>query len=141
MEDAGGSWQICGPNTFYRYGYTGQLPVRWYVYNNRFSGERTVGSVVLMLIKVGEERLGGVEVETENTFRAVYSSRARTLVDSVYDWSRFNSLPAAYQWMRKDLRSGRLSADELIEMTVRFGNMGTIRRIGAQLARKERIRG
>jgi predicted transcriptional regulator of viral defense system len=65
----------------------------------------------------------------------VYSSRARTLVDAVYDWSRFDSLPEAYDWIRADLVAGRIAADELARAAVRYGNMGSIRRIGAILER------
>ena len=40
----------------------------------------------------------------------MYSSRARTLVDAVYDWSRFGSLPRAYEWVRADLKKKRVTA-------------------------------
>ena len=65
----------------------------------------------------------------------VYSSRARTLVDAVYDWSRFDSLPDAYDWIRNDLQAGRVTTDEVARAAVRFGNTGTIRRIAAILDR------
>ena len=58
IEDRGGRYQICGPNAFNRYGFDEQVPNRVYAYNNRISGERTVGPVELMLIKVADERLG-----------------------------------------------------------------------------------
>jgi predicted transcriptional regulator of viral defense system len=64
---------------------------------------------------------------------AIYASRARTLVDAVYDWSRFNSLPRAYEWIRNDLRQKRVDVEELVTITLRFGNTGTIRRMGALL--------
>jgi predicted transcriptional regulator of viral defense system len=58
MEDRGGRFQICGPNAFNRYGFDNQIPNRIYAYNNRISGKRAIGSVLLMLIKVADERLG-----------------------------------------------------------------------------------
>src|SRR3990172_4339218 len=61
MKDRGGRYQICGPNAFNRYGFDDQIPSRVYAYNSRISGERTIGSVVLMLIKVSDERLGTIE--------------------------------------------------------------------------------
>jgi hypothetical protein len=68
-------------------------------YNNRISGERTVGSVALTLIKVRDERLGDTEdVPTGEGLVTPYSSRVRTLVDAVYDWARFGSLPRGYGW-------------------------------------------
>jgi predicted transcriptional regulator of viral defense system len=98
IVDQGGRYQITGPNAFNRYGFDEQVPVRTYVYNNRLSGERRVGVVALTLIKVSDERLGDtVEVEAANGAKLVYSSRVRTLVDAIYDWSRFAGLPRAYR--------------------------------------------
>lgn len=134
MEDRRGRYQICGPNAFNRYGFDEQVPTRVYAYNNRISGERTIGAIALTLIKVADERLGDMEeVQTPEGLTAVYSSRARTLVDAVYDWSRFNSLPRAYAWIRSELASKRVDAGNLVTVTRRYGDKGTIRRIGALL--------
>ncbi|MEE9218291.1 MAG: hypothetical protein V3U98_04415 [Acidobacteriota bacterium] len=136
MEDQKGRYQICGPNAFNRYGFDEQVPTRVYAYNNQLSGDRRIGSVELTLIKVADDRLGATEEEeTAEGLTAVYSSRARTLVDAVYDWSRFNSLPRAYRWITGDLATKRVAAAELVSLTLRFGNKGTIRRIGALLER------
>jgi predicted transcriptional regulator of viral defense system len=133
MEDRCGRCQICGPNAFNRYGFDNQIPNRTYAYNNRISGKRSIGSVLLMLIKVADERLGETEEATLNGEKVLYSSRVRTLVDAVYDWSRFNSLPRGYEWIRNELRAKRVDARELIKATLRYGDTGTIRRIGALL--------
>jgi predicted transcriptional regulator of viral defense system len=134
MEDARGRYQICGPNAFNRYGFDEQVPARVYAYNNRISGERSIGAVRLTLIKVADGRLGGTEeVSTRGGLAAVYASRARALVDAVYDWARFNSLPRGYRWVRGELEKKRVSAPELVDMTLRYGDVGTIRRIGLVL--------
>ncbi len=133
MEDRGGRFQICGPNAFNRYGFDNQIPNRIYAYNNRISGKRTIGSVLLMLIKVADDRLGETEEAILNGERVLYSSRVRTLVDAVYDWSRFASLPRGCEWIRYELRAKRVDERELIKATLRYGNTGTIRRIGALL--------
>jgi predicted transcriptional regulator of viral defense system len=138
MEDQKGRYQICGPNAFNRYGFDEQVPTRVYAYNNRLSGDRWIGTVELTLIKVTDDRLGATEeVKTAEGLTAVYSSRARTLVDAVYDWSRFNSLPRAYQWIRSELAAKRVSAAELVSLILQFGNKGTIRRTGALLERMD----
>lgn len=132
-----GRYQICGPNAFNRYGFDEQVPTRVYAYNNRESGDRRIGSVPLTLIKVADERLGDVEtVETAEGSKTVFSSRARTLLDAVYDWSRFNSLPRAYEWVRKELKAKRVTAAELVAVTLKYGDIGTIRRMGALLERE-----
>jgi len=134
MGDRKGRYQICGPNAFNRYGFDDQIPNRVYVYNNRISGERTIGAVALTLIKVADERLGDTEaMKTVEGQTAVYGSRARALVDAVYDWSRFNSLPRAYNWIRGELAESRVGAAELVAVALRYGDKGTIRRIGALL--------
>ena len=137
LADRQGRYQICGPNAFNRYGFDEQVPTRVYAYNNRISGERSIGAVALTLIKVADERLGDTaEVPTPEGLTVVYSSRVRTLVDAVYDWSRFNSLPRAFGWIRAELAAGRVGAAEVVRVALSYGDIGTIRRIAALLERQ-----
>lgn len=141
MEDSKTKYQICGPNAFNRYGFDEQVPTRVYAYNNRISGDRNIGSVALTLIEVDDRRLGDTDVvQTSDGLKAVYASRARTLLDAVYDWSRFNTLPRAYEWIRKELKAKRVTVAELVAVTLKYGDIGTIRRMAALLER-ERISG
>jgi predicted transcriptional regulator of viral defense system len=138
MNDRGGRYQISGPNTFYRYGWTDQVPNRLYAYNNRISGDRQIGPVAMTLIKVADDRLGGTEVvRTPDGIDVTYTSKARSLVDAVYDWSRFGSLPQAFDWIRREVKKDDAFAAELVRTTIEFGNQGTIRRIGALLEDEE----
>jgi predicted transcriptional regulator of viral defense system len=134
MDDREGQYQICGPNAFNRYGFDEQIPNRFYVYNNRLSGERLIGAIALSLIKVSDVRIGDTEAtEVASGSKLVYSSRTRTLVDAVYDWSRFDSLPRGYEWIRRELSAGRVEVKELVRSALRFGNQGTFRRLGVLL--------
>jgi predicted transcriptional regulator of viral defense system len=134
LSDRRGIYQICGPNAFQRYGFSQQIPNRVYAYNNRLSGNRTIGAVALKLIKVAGARLGDTEAfRMRDGEPAVYSSRVRTLVDAVYDWSRFDSLPRGYEWIRKEIGEKRVSPSALVETTLRYGDRGTIRRMGTLL--------
>jgi predicted transcriptional regulator of viral defense system len=134
MDDHQATYQVCGPNAFNYYGLDDQIPIRVYAYNDRLTGERKIGAVDLILIKVATKRLGGTEeVRTASGGKLTYSSRARTLVDAVYDWSRFDSLPRGYSWIRTELGAGRVEASELVQIAVVYGNQGTVRRIGALL--------
>jgi len=63
------------------------------------------------------------------------SSRARTLLDAVYDWSRFNTLPRAYEWIGKELKGKRVTPAELVAVTLKYGDIGTIRRMAALMER------
>ena len=137
LEDRRGRYQICGPNAFSRYGFDDQVPTRVYAYNNRISGERTVGAVALTLIRVADGRLGDAEqVRTADGLMATYSSRVRTLVDAVYDWSRFNGLPRAFGWIKAELAARRITVAELARAALCYGDVGTIRRVGALLDRE-----
>jgi predicted transcriptional regulator of viral defense system len=137
MADRGGRYQICGPNTFNRYGFSDQVPNRVYAYNNRLSEERTIGAITLTLIKVADTRLGDTEESTTRDGLVVtYSSRVRTLVDAVYDWARFGSLPRGYSWIARELAERRVKPAALVAATLRYGDLGAIRRIGALLQRR-----
>jgi len=136
IQDRGGRYQISGPNTFYRYGWTEQVPNRLYAYNNRISGDRQIGSVALTLIKVSDERLGGTEVvRTPDGIDVLYASKARSLVDAVYDWSRFDTLPRAFDWIRQEVKNDDTLVADLVQAAIEFGNQATLRRIGALLER------
>lgn len=137
MEDRKGRYQICGPNAFNLYGFDDQIPNRIYVYNNRLSGDRQVGSLDIRFIKVADARLGDTDkVAMADGEKAVYASRTRSLVDAVYDWSRFNGIPRGYEWIRQELKAGRVSAAGLVRSTLRYGDIGTIRRLGMLLERE-----
>jgi len=134
MADRGGRYQICGPNAFNRYGFSDQVPNRVYAYNNRLSGKRTIGAISLALIKVSDARLGDTEESTTRDGSTVaYSSRVRTLVDAVYDWARFGSLPRGYSWIIRELADRRVTPRALVAATLGYGDVGTIRRLGALL--------
>jgi len=132
MTDLGARYQISGLNAFSRYGWDEQVPNRTFVYNNRLSGRRTIGSIEFTMVKISDNRLGGTEtVQAAEGGDIVYSSKPRALMDAVYDWSRFNTLPRAFDWIRREFRQspGALAA-ELVDVTLRYGNQGTVRRIG-----------
>ncbi len=51
-------------------------------------------------------------------------------MDAVYDWSRFNSLPRGYEWIKGEIKNEPKLTLELIKVTTKYGNMATTRRIG-----------
>ena len=131
MEEEQGEYQICGPPAFNFYGLDDQMPSITYLYNNRISGKRSIGNLAFQFIKVADDRLGAVKaVRTWEDTEMIYSSKARTLMDAVYDWSRFNSLPRGYDWIKGEIKNAPKLVSELTEVTARYGNMATIRRIG-----------
>lgn len=130
-----GKYQITGPNAFNFYGYDDQVPNRVYVYNNRIFGDKNIGGIEFVFIKTSDRRLGATrKLKTPDGVEAVMASRARTLLDAIYDWSRYNTIPRAYGWVATNMKKETRLAEELISVTLKFGNKGTVRRIGYLLA-------
>jgi predicted transcriptional regulator of viral defense system len=131
-----GRYQLCGWEAFRRYGFTGQVPTRLDLYNNRLSGDRVIGGQSFTFIKVSDERLGSLaSVTTPDGIEICLPSLARSLMDAVYDWSRFNTLPRAYEWIRSSVEKQPALVGKLAEVTSCYGNQGTVRRIGFVLSR------
>ena len=131
MDEEKGRYQICGPTAFNFYGLDDQIPSVTYLYNNRISRKKLIGSLAFQFIKVADERLGAINaVRTREDLDIIYSSKARTLMDAVYDWSRFNSLPRGYDWIKGEIKNEPKLPSELIEAAAKYGNMATTRRIG-----------
>ena len=131
MEQQDGRYQICGPSAFNFYGLDDQIPSVTYAYNDRISGSRKIGNLSFQFTKVANERLGATNaVRTQNGVEIIYSSKDRTLLDAVYDWSRFNSLPRGYDWIQQEINQDPQLVSELVSVTVRYGNQAALRRIG-----------
>lgn len=134
ITDLGGQYQLCGAITFQRYGWDDQIPQRLSVYNTLYSGEKQVGAARLNLIKVATKRIGAtVTSRSMDGSELVWPTKARALLDAVYDWSRFNSLPNAYHWIRTEAERDDGFVAELTDAALRFGNQGTVRRFGRLL--------
>jgi len=131
MKEWDGKYQICGPTAFNFYGLDDQIPSVTYVYNNRISSSRTIGNLAFQFIRVADARLGATNaVRTGEGVEVIYSSKARTLMDAVYDWSRFNSLPRGYEWIRQETKKDLMLASKLVAVTAQYGNQATARRMG-----------
>lgn len=130
-----GKYQISGPNAFNFYGYDNQVPNRVYVYNNRIFGDKNIGGVEFVFMKTSDSRLGSTrKFKTPNGVKAVMASRPRALMDAIYDWSRYDTIPRGYGWVASSVGKETRFAEELISVSLRFGNKGTLRRIGYLLA-------
>ena len=133
MEDAGAHYQIVGPTAFHQYGLDEQVPNNVTIYNDKISGRRSIGGIEFILVKVAKERLGGSDdLKLPDGTQIKISGLARTLMDAVYDWDRFNTLPRAYNWIRAEKNNPEVMS-ELVRLTIQYGNSGTMRRIGCLL--------
>jgi len=130
MEDAGATYQIIGPTAFHQYGLDEQVPNNVTIYNDKISARRVIAGIAFILIKVAKHRLGGaIDLELPDGTQVKISGLARTLMDAVYDWDRFNTLPRAYNWIRSQKNNSTV-INELAKLTIQYGNSGTMRRIG-----------
>jgi predicted transcriptional regulator of viral defense system len=133
---AKGRYQLCGWPVFNRYGFTDQVSARIYAYNNRVSGERIIAGTEFHFIKVHNRRLGAAkEVKTPDGPELIVPTKARALLDAVFDYARFGTLPEALDWIRRSLTEEDVLPNDLADTARRFGNQGTIRRIGFMLSR------
>jgi predicted transcriptional regulator of viral defense system len=128
MEALGGQWQMAGPVAFHHYGLTEQVPNITAVYNDRLSGRKKIGSLEVTFIKVSAKRLGALATGDQKTPENM-PTLARTIMDGVYDYSRFGSLPAAFGWIAERKGNSDLFLD-LAKTAKKFGNVATCRRIG-----------
>ena len=124
-------YQISGPTAFNRYGFDDQVSNSVFVYNDRLSGPRRIGSTRYAFVRVAGTRIGSIErVKTPEGDELCYSSKERILVDALYDWSRFNGIPRVFEWIRQELKKDSVNATALARVAVRFGNQSTLRRLG-----------
>ena len=135
MAVLSGKYQISGPNAFNFYGYDDQVPNRVYVYNNRIFGEKNIGGTEFVFIKTSDSRLGSInKLKTPDGVEAIMASRPRALLDAIYDWSRYNTIPRAYGWVVSSIEKESEFAQELVATTLKYGNKATVRRIGYLLS-------
>ena len=136
MQDIGSRYQVGGPNAFNAHGFDDQVPNLTFVYNDKLSGERTIGGCRFVFIKLAVARLGGtIEPPAQGEPGVPLTDIARTLVDAVCDWSRFNTLPRAYRWIVRAVQQDAGLPPRLADYTRRYGNIATGRRLGCLLER------
>jgi len=137
LKDKKASWQETGPSAFNYYGLSEQVANQPVVYNDKFSGKRQFGRLSVVFVKVPAERLGSIvelDLPLDAKVKRQIGSLARIVLDAVYDYTRFGTLPKAYRWIdqRKD---DRRFLKELVNLSLRYGNVATNRRIGWLLER------
>jgi predicted transcriptional regulator of viral defense system len=132
-------WQETGPTVFNYYGLSEQVANQPVVYNSKYSGTRQFGRLSVVFVKVPTARLGGM-IELDSPSDAKIKRRigsiARVILDAVYDYSRFGTLPCAYSWI-EERKTDASFLKELVDLSLRHGNITCQRRIGWYLERLE----
>ena len=134
MRNMDAKFQISGPSIFNLYGYSDQVSSWFTVYNNKVSKEYYIRQYRIDFVKVITKRLGDVKKIVsydENKLEpALTSSPEQTLLDAVYDYKRFGTLPKAYGWISYALRYKKIAPKKLINITLKYGNTMSQKRIG-----------
>lgn len=133
MDVMGANYYIGGYYAFHYYGLTEQIPNALTVYNDKISGCKKLGTLKATFIKTKTERIGNPKkIKTIKNRTAFIATLARSMVDAVVYYDRYNTLPKAYDWIRKHINDPTLLS-ELIESTIKYGNISAKRRIGFTL--------
>jgi len=92
METYNAKYQLTGPYAFVFHSLKTEPAVEITVYNHRISQRKTIQDHHFAFIEITENRLGGTcSIQVEEDLEILCSCLARTLLDAVYDWSRFRS--------------------------------------------------
>ncbi len=136
MEIFQARFMISGPTAIYYYGYTTQIPNRIYVYNNKISGDRVIGNKSFVFMKTSSKRLKGAKfVTSDKRFKIPYASNARLLIDCIYDWNRYNTIPKVFKWIKQEIEENPEITEKLVSNAIRYGNRIVQRRLGYLLER------
>ncbi|MFI4938432.1 MAG: DUF6088 family protein [Candidatus Berkiellales bacterium] len=130
MKLLNADYQICGPLAFQKFGFNTQIPNIIAVYNTKKSGLTKIGKMTFQLIKISPTRIGSREKIKLASGKIVYvSNLERTIMDAIYDYSRFNTLPIAYNWIIK-YSHDPIFIKNLVKVVCRYSNVNTMRRVG-----------
>ena len=131
MKYYNAKYMISGPTVIYKYGFTTQIPNRIYVYNDKIYGDRQIGGNSFVFMKTSSKRLKGAEfVSNLKGFKIPYASKTRLLIDCIYDWNRYNTIPKVFNWIKQEIKENPDMAGKLVSNGIRYGNKSAIARLG-----------
>ena len=135
MENVGAKFHISGQAVFNLYGYSDQVSAWFTVYNNKISRKKYFLQYHLDFTKVVSTRLGNIKkakvyTEDDKFIWVRYSSPEQALLDAVYDYKKYGTLPVAYEWIARSLKDKKIQAKKLIDVSIKYGNIISQKRIG-----------
>ena len=136
MENVGArNFHISGQAIFNKYGYSDQLSSWFTIYNNKISKKIYILQYHLDFVKVISKRLGVVKkmksyIGDERFIWARLSSPEQTILDAVYDYKKFGTLPKVYDWIADSLKYKKINPEKLVNVATKYGNTMSQKRIG-----------
>ncbi len=138
MQAYNTQYLISGPTAIYYYGYITQIPNRIYVYNDKIYGDRQIGGSSFVFMKTSAKRLkAAVIIKKYDGTEVPYTSRARLLIDCIYDWNRYNTIPRVFKWIKKEIEKDADITEKLVSNAIRYGNRSVQCRLGYLLEKLE----
>lgn len=139
MEISKSNYYISGLYAFNYYGLSEQIPNMITIYNDKLSLQKKLGTLSIQLIKVPKSRLkDNVVIPVADQREVKIASLSRTILDAIMDWQRFGTIPSAYEWIRNFSKDRKIIRD-LVNTTLRYGNVSSRRRIGYVLSKLARF--
>lgn len=85
--------------------------------------------------KVVSKRLGAIKkmksyIGDGNFVWARHSSPEQAILDAVYDYKKYGTLPKAYDWIAIAVQDKKVSPKKIIDVTIKYGNTISQKRIG-----------
>ena len=136
MENAGvKKFYVSGPAIFNKYGYSDQLSAWFTVYNDKISKKKYILQYHLDFKKVVPSRLGDIKkmksyIGDGKFVWARIGSPEQVILDAVYDYKKYGTLPKAYNWIIDSLRDKIINPRKLVDVTIKYGNTMSQKRIG-----------
>lgn len=120
---------------FSHHRFSTQIPNQLTVYNDKISGLKKFGKLAVWFIKIDSRRIIGFDkliIPSTNQQTVNIAKLARTILDAIIDWKRYQILPEAYEWLKKHYPDKEFLKD-FIELTSKLANNNALRRIGFYL--------
>ena len=135
MKNSGAKFHISGQAVFNLYGYSDQISAWFTVYNNKVSKKLYFLQYHLDFTKVVINRLGAVKkiksyIDNKKFIWARHSSPEQAILDAVYDYKKFGTLPDAYEWIVNSLNDKKIKPEKLVNVAIKYGNTMSQKRIG-----------
>jgi len=123
-------YYIGGMSAVYYHELIQQTVNQFTVYNDQYSGKKSFGHFSVIFIKTKSQNITGfLTVDVPNNGKVNIATLARTVLDLIQHWSRYQLLEEAYSWLEQ-FNSTKTFLDDLIELTTHCANQATIRRVG-----------
>lgn len=134
MELHQANYYLGGLSAFNRHGFSSQIPMQLTVYNDKISGSKKFGKLVIKFIKVAKRCITSfdslaIHAHQKNIHIA---SLAKTILDAINDCNRYKTVPEAYLWLKKYCADKKFLKNFIILVT-KSANNNAVRRIGFYL--------